>query len=121
MASVLLLEPPGDVRELVLWTIQRLGHSVHVDVVDVSELSAVILEPAVATAVATTRALVTQRPGLPVICTSIEPPHPIPGLQPVAYLVKPFALASLEDVLESALSAAGETARADAIRFPRDG
>jgi len=43
--------------------------------------------------------------GLPIICTSIEPPNnATKALGPVAYLLKPFRLGELETAIAAALS-----------------
>lgn len=103
VAHVLLLEPSDDLREMVSWTLGHLGHAVSVDAYDAGSLTAVILEPADAASLSKARTLVAARPGLPIICVSIEPRHAIAGLQPAAYLVKPFSLAQLKTTLGQVL------------------
>jgi DNA-binding response OmpR family regulator len=65
-----------------------------------------ILEPASGEALAIAHQLRRRLEDLPIICASIKPADPgVEGLQPAAYLVKPFRLSELEAALASALAA----------------
>jgi len=105
MASVLLLEPHPEIRDLLVRITRRLGHEPVVlgeepdaqPIVDV-----VVVEPADIRRLELARA-VRERCGAPVICVSIYPPSVAAGgLEPVAHLLKPFSLAQFERALTAA-------------------
>jgi DNA-binding response OmpR family regulator len=117
-ARVLIGEPFPEVRHLLERAVDRLGHEpiahrpgtggtpTGVDVL--------VLEPRLEGGLELARALREQNPNLPVICTCGEPPvADVHELEPVAYLVKPFALADLERALAEAVrrsvASAGKT------------
>jgi CheY-like chemotaxis protein len=107
-ARVLIGEPYPAVRHLLERAVDLLGHEAvahepgaHEPPADVDVL---VLEPALEGGLELARALREQNPGLPVICTCSETPgSEIRELAPVAYLVKPFALADLERALLDAV------------------
>ena len=108
MARILIHEPHPDVRVLLAAVVRRAGH----DPVGQGELTSddtpelMILEPASADGLAAAAKLRRRLEGLPIICTSIEPPSKATkALAPVAYLVKPFRLGELEAAIASALAA----------------
>jgi CheY-like chemotaxis protein len=108
MASVLVVEPHAEVRELLVRIVRRLGHEAlvhdgrspsgreHVDVV--------ILEPAQEGSLEAVEPLVReQRAAL--VCVSIFPAtERTAALAPVAHLQKPFSLAELEHALAAAVT-----------------
>jgi hypothetical protein len=78
-------------------------------------VDALLLEPADADALATAETLRASREGLPIVCASIYPEsEQFDALQPLAYLLKPFALADLERALCAAAEHAGARASAPA-------
>ncbi len=108
MARILIHEPHPDVRILLAAVVRRAGH----DPVGQGELAVddtpalMILEPASADGLAAATTLRRRLEGLPIICTSIEPPtRATKALAPVAHLVKPFRLGDLEAAIVSALAA----------------
>jgi DNA-binding response OmpR family regulator len=106
VARILIVEPHGDIRSLLEIVITRLGHKpvVH-DGVDqeLDSVDAAVIEPGEGLALAQR----LRAHGLPVIFTSIFPPSPEAlELEPMAYLVKPFALYTLENALTAALELA---------------
>lgn len=115
MARILVLEPHPEVRDLFGRIARRLGHdAVLADGLaefDASSIDVVIVEPAVAGALERAQE-VAETGGAAVVCVSIYPPseHAL-GLNPVAYLLKPFSLVELERALSVAIGA-GEPANA---------
>ena len=105
MARILIFEPQGDIRALLEIVVNRLGHEPwvfdgHDD--DVIDPDAAVIDPDEGEGLSLARRLRAR--GVPVILTSIFPA----GLQeleltPVVYLVKPFALYTLEKALEDAV------------------
>jgi CheY-like chemotaxis protein len=108
--QILVLEPDLEVRSLYERAIGRLGHRAaftdDVRAVDLATVDVVVVEPGSTLELGIARALVAERPTLPVVCASIYPANGF-GLDPVAFLEKPFRLAALERALGLAL-AAGE-------------
>jgi CheY-like chemotaxis protein len=108
MARVLIAEPQAEVRMLLGIVVRRLGH----DPVDVGvsldrppEVDAAIVEPGGAGALPLARRLRDR--GVPVLFASIYPAEADAlGVDPDAYLVKPFPLAALERALQQALAGA---------------
>ena len=94
---ILIAECDADIRDLLEMTVRRLGY-VAVDATDVSEVDAVLLEPACATGRAVLRRFGADAP--PVVCLSIYPREH--GLEPatsVAYLTKPATSAQIARAL----------------------
>jgi DNA-binding NtrC family response regulator len=109
MGRIAIAEPHEDVRALYRHVVERLGHepvcSTHVGD---SAVDALVVEPASETELALAREIRTSHPDLPIVCVSIYPRGPeVVDLRPLAYLVKPFALAELERVLVNALEPVG--------------
>jgi DNA-binding NtrC family response regulator len=108
VARILIVEPHGDIRSLLEIVITRLGHEpvVHGGVdEELDSVDAAVIEPGEGVGLALAQRL--RERGLPVIFTSIFPPSPEAlELEPMGYLVKPFALYALEDALTAALEPA---------------
>lgn len=110
----MVTEPHCEVRELLERVVTRLGHEpVNADVRaedDFPDADVLLLEPAPPEALAFAQALRRSRPEIPIVCASICPPSPdMMALDPVVYLLKPFALAELERALETAIASAHAT------------
>ena len=106
MARILIHEPHPDVRVLLEAIVRRAGHHPvgHGELTSDDAPELMILEPASADGLAAAARLRRRLEGLPIICTSIEPPTLASrALHPVAYLVKPFRLGELEAAISSAL------------------
>jgi CheY-like chemotaxis protein len=110
VATILIAEPHGEVRELFTHVVSRLGH----EAVWPEELAengerapdVLLLEPADAEALRLAIRLRGERPGLPLIFASIYPPTAqTRALEPVAFLTKPFLLAELEAAVRRAVDA----------------
>ena len=112
MARILIVEPHPDVRELFARVVGKLGHeTVRLEDCegDDAAVAAAILEPAAPGADEVARRL--HAAGVPIVCASIEPPRPeIRELEPVAYLLKPFALGELEAAIAAALGGSASCA-----------
>jgi CheY-like chemotaxis protein len=106
VATIAVLEPHGEVRELILRIVDRLGHTpVGVDRSggETAPADVVLLEPAAPGAVETARGLAEG--GAALVCVSILPPSEAAvELEPVAYLQKPFSVADLERAIAAALA-----------------
>jgi DNA-binding response OmpR family regulator len=107
MASVLIVEPHPEVRELLVRIVRRLGHVALVHdgrpVGEWDRIDAVLVEPGPAGSLDTIVPLVRER-GAALVCVSIYPPSAdVAALEPVAYLQKPFSLVDLERALVAAL------------------
>jgi hypothetical protein len=112
VARILIFEPHGDIRALVEIVVARLGHEpVICDAPDqeLPDVQAAVIEPGEGDGLVLARRL--RRLGVPVIFTSIFPAsaHTL-DLTPTAYLVKPFALYTLEQALASAVAPARASA-----------
>ena len=109
MARVLICEPHDDISALLELVVRRLGHEPVAFVggdVDHIGVDAAVIEPGEASALAIARDLRSRN--VPVLFTSIYPPDAEAlGLEPAAYLVKPFPLYALERALEAALAVTG--------------
>ena len=107
MSRILLVEPHPDIRSLLEIVIVRLGHQpvayegTEAGIPDVDAAVVDLDGPGL---------VVAQRlraRHVPAVFTSIFPPEPeLLGLDPVAYLVKPFPLYALEHALTAAVDAA---------------
>lgn len=106
MARVLICEPHDDISALLELVVRRLGHEpIAFDggAVDHIGVDAAVIEPGEASALEVARSLRAR--DVPVLFTSIYPPDDrMLGLEPAAYLVKPFPLYALERALEQALA-----------------
>jgi len=106
---ILICEPQAEVRELLVHVVERLGHepvfpeSRRGDALP-GDVDVVLLEPADPGARSAAETLLHQHEGIPVVCASIHPDSgQANGLRPLAYLVKPFGLAELEQALTAAV------------------
>jgi CheY-like chemotaxis protein len=108
VAKVLIAEPHADICDLLEIVVRRLGHEpVRWDGRrrELPDVSAAVVEPATRAGLRLATRLRAQ--GIPLVLASIMPPEPEAlELQPAAYLVKPFALAELEQALLNALALA---------------
>jgi DNA-binding response OmpR family regulator len=107
MSRILLVEPHPDIRSLLEIVIVRLGHEpVAHDGADdgIPDVDAAVVDPD-GPGLVIARRLRARR--VPAVFTSIFPPdRDMLGLDPVAYLVKPFPLYALEHALTAAVDAA---------------
>jgi DNA-binding response OmpR family regulator len=105
MARILIVEPHADIRTLFAVVVTRAGHEpVLAKPGDEypTDVDAAVIEPGESHGLACARRL--RGLGRPVILASIFPAtQETLDLEPVAYFVKPFALAELEQALEAAL------------------
>ena len=115
-ARVLVGEPYPEVRGLVERVLARLGHEAVPHTRDwnadsLPDVDVLVLEPSLDNGVELARALRKTKPELPVICTASDPPpRDVEQLEPLAYLVKPFAVADLEHALRDAVARARASA-----------
>lgn len=111
MARILIVEPHNDVRTLFEHVVRRVGHEpVVVEVVgaELPDVDAAVIEPGDGHGLAVARRL--RDLGRPIVFASIFPAErEMLELGPVAYFVKPFALAELEHALAAALAAQPES------------
>jgi DNA-binding NtrC family response regulator len=107
-ARVLIGEPFPEVRQLLERAVDLLGHEPVAHQPGAAamprDVDVLVLEPALEGGLELARALRAGNPDLPVICTCSEAPATeFSELSPIAYLVKPFALADLERALLDAV------------------
>ena len=110
MARILILEPHPELRELFSLVTRRLGHEPVVPngrpPEEYTDLDVVLVEPAGQRGLAVAELLRERSPETRVVCASVLPASEAAGaLDPVAYLVKPFSLAELEQALTAAAGA----------------
>ena len=117
MARILIFEPHGDIRTLLEIVVTRLGHEPVLPATpgipgdELGAVDAAVIDPGEGDGLSIARQL--RRKGVPVVFTSIFPAGPETlGLAPTAYLVKPFALYSLEQALAAAVAPARASASA---------
>ena len=108
MARVLIAETSADVRQLLVTSVDRMGHEgVVIDSVDralVESADVLLVEPGDGSSYALAQRARSERMDLPIICISIYPPGAESRLlQPAAHLLKPFALTELQAAIEGAL------------------
>ena len=106
MARILISEPHPDLRVLLEAIVRRAGHEpVGHGELAVDEAPAVmILEPASAVDLAAAARLRRRLEDLPIICASILPPSPeTRALSPSAYLLKPFRVQRLVEIVDKIL------------------
>jgi DNA-binding response OmpR family regulator len=112
VAKILIFEPHVDIRTLLAIVVTRLGHEPVVSARPGDELAhvdAAVIDPGEGDGLSLARHL--RRKGVPVVFTSIFPAGPETlDLAPTAYLVKPFALYSLEKALVAAVAPARASA-----------
>jgi DNA-binding response OmpR family regulator len=117
VARVLICEPHDDISALLELVVRRLGHEpvayVGGDVEHIG-VDAAVIEPGETSALQVARTLRARN--VPVLFTSIYPPDAeVLGLEPAAYLVKPFPLYALERALEAALDVTAHTVAVAAV------
>jgi len=102
---VLICEPHPEVRELLTRIVSRMGHEPVLEDADLCEVEAIVLEPAHAPSVERAQAFRVASHGAALICGSIDPPNAgTRRLEPVAHLIKPFALPEMKAALTAALA-----------------
>jgi deoxyribose-phosphate aldolase len=105
---VLICEPHPEVRELLKRIVTRLGHEPVLDDAALGDVEAIVVEPAHTPSVERAQAFRAVAGDVPVICASIDFPNGgTKRLQPVAHLVKPFALPDIEAALTQAFAQPG--------------
>jgi hypothetical protein len=107
VTEILVLEPDPEVRALSERAITRLGHRpafANGDVSALGDVDVVVVEPGSPPDLDIAVALRAERPTLPIVCASIYPANGF-GLDPVAFLEKPFRLSALEHAIGCAISA----------------
>ena len=105
---MLICEPHPEVRELLKRIVTRLGHEPVLDDAALGNVEAIVVEPAHTPSVERAQAFRAVAGDVPVICASIDFPNGgTKRLQPVAHLVKPFALPDIEAALTQALAQPG--------------
>ena len=106
MAKIGIWEPDPEVRTILVRAATRLGHDpLPADVaIPRDGLDLVLVEPADGRSRETVARLADADVHLRIICVSIHPPE-LPSLpfKTVSYLLKPFALADLQNAIEQAL------------------
>ena len=107
MSQILVLEPDPEIRTLYERAITRLGHEpafANGDLSAVADVDVVLVEPGSPPDLDIAQALRARRPTVPIVCASIYPANGF-GLDPVAFLEKPFRLSALEHAIGCAISA----------------
>jgi DNA-binding response OmpR family regulator len=106
-ARVLIGEPFPEVRQLLERAVDHLGHEPvahQPGAAALPDVDVLVLESTLEGGLELVRALREENPDHTLICTCSETPGAdVRELEPVAYLVKPFALADLERALTDAL------------------
>jgi CheY-like chemotaxis protein len=104
MATVLLYEPDGALRDLLALQLTHLGHRI----AERSEPHTIaVIEPASPEGLRAARELRASEPSTPLVLVSVYPPSPETlELEAVAHLVKPVLLADLQAALARCASAA---------------
>jgi DNA-binding response OmpR family regulator len=110
MARILVAEPAPEVRGLVAHVVSRLGHEPVVfgegGEDDPGEIDAAVLEPVFSEGLAAVLAIRARDRELPLVCASIQPRTTlVAALEPVAFVLKPFRLAELEEAIRAAVAA----------------
>lgn len=106
MPAVLISEPHLEVRELLERVVEAMGYDALVEEPEhTASIDVLLIEPGSEQALDRARRLRATRPDLPVVCVSIYPPQLESDLlYPAAYLVKPFSVAELQDVLRNVVA-----------------
>ena len=115
MARVLVVEPYPEIRQLLQHIVAGLGFEPvlpdHAAPETLEAIDVLLLEPGLPGGVELATRLREANLGLPILVVSIYPPTPeVTALAPVAYLVKPFALAELQHRIREAVALAEVTA-----------
>jgi hypothetical protein len=104
VGKIVICEPDPEVRELLGLVVARLGREATCELNGTRDVEALLVEPADPTSVERALAVRAACPDVPVVCLSVEPPTAgSRRLEPVAHLLKPFALPELERALHAAL------------------
>jgi DNA-binding response OmpR family regulator len=104
MARIHIEEPSHAIHALLEYVVGRMGHEVIGQGGDPLECDLLILEPTSSSGCLVAERLRAARRDLPIICISTEPPsRAVRELGPVAYFVKPFAIAEIEQAVANAL------------------
>jgi DNA-binding response OmpR family regulator len=112
MARILIVDPSAEICELIAHVVARLGHEPvrlgwsepdshpHADLA--------LIEPAYPESLGAAHRLRDAQPELPIVCLSIQAKSEaaVTALEPVAYVMKPFAFRELEDVLRTTVGEA---------------
>ena len=112
MARILIVDPSPEISDLIAHVVQRLGHDPVRREWAAHETHAcadlALVEPAFPETLAAARRLRAGQPDLPIVCLSIQAKDEaeLTTLEPIAYLMKPFALRELEDVLRAVVGEA---------------
>ena len=105
MARILIAEPYPDVRDYLVIVIARLGHEAVAhdpNDPDFANVDLALIEPSDPVSFEAAKTL--RSLGIPLIFESIYPPtETARAMQPAAYLIKPFARATLEQAIRDAL------------------
>jgi CheY-like chemotaxis protein len=107
VSQILVLEPDPEIRALYERAITRLGHRaafVNGDASALLDADVVLVEPGSPPDLEIAQTLRSERPALPIVCASIYPANGF-GLDPVAFLEKPFRLSALEHAIDRAIGA----------------
>ena len=104
VGKIVICEPDPEVRELLGLVVVRLGREPSAELNGTKDIDALLVEPADPTSVEQALAVRAACPDVPVVCLSIDPPTAgSRRLEPVAHILKPFALPELERALHAAL------------------
>ena len=108
---VLVGEPYPEIRVLLAHIVAGIGFEPVLygdgDPELLDDIDVFLLEPALPGGLEVARKLRAQNPGLPIVFVSIYPPtEETSALSPLAYLMKPFALAELQRTLNEAAARA---------------
>jgi DNA-binding response OmpR family regulator len=111
VARILICEPHPEVRGLLAHVATRLGHDPFfpednpAQRFDADAVDVLLIEPSDPRALAAAQILRLQREDVPIVCASIYPPSShTRRLDPVAYVVKPFALGELQAAIREAVA-----------------
>lgn len=111
MARILIIDPSPEICELIGHVVQRLGHE-PVRLVGPGQgvqsgADLALVEPAFPETLAVAQRLREADPELPIACLSIQAKSEVAlaRLAPVAYLMKPFALRELEELVRTTVGA----------------
>ena len=108
MARILIGDPYPEIRDLLVHIVSSMGHEAVVPEAAGTgghpDIDVVVLEPGYTSMIALAHEVRSARPQARFVCVSIYPPSPgALALDPVAYLVKPFSIAALQEAIQAAL------------------
>jgi CheY-like chemotaxis protein len=109
MRRVLILEPYEGIRAVIEEVVRLLGQepvaaTAGASLAELGPVDAAVIEPAAPAAPKLLQELLEEDPQFPIIYVSIVAGEPeMLAVEPVAYLVKPFAVSDLSAALERAL------------------